>query len=471
MREFKAVIENKFIDNGDWLEITNPTSLEMAGKVSALKKKDIDLAFKVARKHQKSWENTSLLDRINVMKNFRDGLLKNADLLSDIMMEEIAKGKKESLGEVKRTIEIIDYTLEEAKRLDPQTLTGDGWGIKNKYGIFDRVAKGVILAISPFNYPVNLSVAKIVPALVTGNTVVFKPATAGSLVGACIGKIAVDSGMPAGIFNVVTGKGSEVGDVITSNEEINMISFTGSYQIGNRIRKQGATTDLVLELGGKDPALVLDDLDLEKYSDEIVAGAFGYSGQRCTAIKRVLTTNKIADKLIPLLKAKVEKLSVGNPDKNCNITPIIDLKSTSYIQSLIDDAKKNGAKIITGDKCKKNLMWPTLIDNVTVDMKVAWDEPFGPILPIIRIDSVDKMIEIANQSEYGLQASVFCQNISQAISVSKKIETGTVNINSKSQRGPDSFPFLGIKNSGEGVQGIRDALLSMTRIKGIVINY
>ncbi|ALD66695.1 NADP-dependent glyceraldehyde-3-phosphate dehydrogenase [Spiroplasma cantharicola] len=471
MRQYNALINNKLIDNGQWLEIINPATLTVAGKVSALSAKDINDAFKVARKAQKAWEEKTLLDRINALKKFRDLIDQNKQEISKIISEEIAKNLKESLAEVVRTIEIIDYTFEEAKRIEPSAFTGEGMGAQNKIGIFSRVAKGVVLAISPFNYPFNLALAKIIPALVMGNTVVFKPATAGSLVGTFLSKLVIESNLPKGIFNIVTGRGREIGDIITSNPEIDMISFTGSVGIGNQIRKNGSTTDLVLELGGKDPALVLDDLNLDKYCDEIINGAFGYSGQRCTAVKRVLVSNKIADKLVPLLKAKLESLSVGMPKDNAFITPVIDEKSADFIQTLIDDAKEKGAKIVTGDKRKKNLMWPTLIDNVTLDMKVAWEEPFGPVLPIIRIDSIEEMIEISNNSQFGLQASIFCQDISKAIQTAKKIKTGTVNINSKPSRGPDSFPFLGIKDSGEGVQGIRESLLSMTRYMGLVINY
>ncbi|WP_339030369.1 NADP-dependent glyceraldehyde-3-phosphate dehydrogenase [Spiroplasma endosymbiont of Cantharis nigra] len=471
MRQYNALINNKLIDNGQWLEVMNPATLKVAGKVSALNAEDINEAFSAARKSQKNWEETKLLERISVLKKFRDLIDQNKQEISKIISEEIAKNLKESLAEVVRTIEIIDYTFEEAKRIEPSAFTGEGMGAQNKLGIFSRVAKGVVLAISPFNYPFNLALAKIIPALVMGNTVVFKPATAGSLVGTFLSKLVIEANLPKGIFNIVTGRGREIGDIITSNPEIDMISFTGSVGVGNQIRKNGSTTDLVLELGGKDPALVLDDLQLDKYCEEIINGAFGYSGQRCTAVKRVLVSNKIADKLVPLLKTKLESLSVGMPKDNAFITPVIDEKSADFIQTLIDDAKQKGAKIITGDKRNKNLMWPTLIDKVSLDMKVAWEEPFGPILPIIRIDSIEEMIEVSNNSQFGLQASIFCQDISKAISTAKKIKTGTVNINSRPQRGPDSFPFLGIKDSGEGVQGIRESLLSMTRYMGLVINY
>ncbi|KAF5275511.1 hypothetical protein FQR65_LT16609 [Abscondita terminalis] len=342
-------INGELIDNGSYLDITDPTTLTPFAQVSALKQKEVDLAFKSSRAK----------------------FIKNKELLAQTMCQEIAKSLKDSLVEVERTIELTDYILEEAKRIYPEAQTGEGMGAVNKLGIFQRVAKGVILAISPFNYPINLAMAKIIPALVTGNTVVFKPATAGSVLGTLIGQMAKSANLPNGIFNVVTGKGSEIGDLITSNEEIDMISFTGSANVGKRIKTQSKTSDFVFELGGKDPAIVLDDLQLEKYANEIVAGAFGYSGQRCTAIKRVLTSNKIADKLVPILKEKVSKLKVGLAKENADITHVIDNSSADFIQSLIDDAKKMGAKIVIGDKREKNLLYPTLIDNVTVDMKVA----------------------------------------------------------------------------------------------------
>lgn len=471
MRTHKAFINNEFIDNNEWLEIINPSSLKPAGRVTALKKEDINKAYLSARKAQKKWENLKLITRIEYVNKFKLELLKQKDIIAKIMSEEIAKSIKESKTEIERTAEIIDYTIEEVKRLNPLAMTGEGMGVENKIGVFSRVAKGVVCAIAPFNYPINLSIAKIIPALLTGNTVVFKPATAGSLCGAFLANLAIAAGFPEGIFNIVTGRGRDIGDFITAHPEINMISFTGSVGIGNHLKKTASTSDLVLELGGKDPALILDEYDLEKYATEIVSGAFGYSGQRCTAIKRVLVSDVIADKLVPILKQKVEQLSVGFPENNPDITPLVDINSINFIQELIDEAKFKKATIICGDKTQNNLMWPTLVDNVTVEMKLAWEEPFGPVLPIIRVNSVDEMINIANQSNFGLQASVFCQNISQALTVANQLETGTVNLNSRPQRGPDCFPFLGIKDSGVGVQGIRESLLSMTRYKGIVINY
>ncbi|WP_342268672.1 aldehyde dehydrogenase family protein [Spiroplasma endosymbiont of Aspidapion aeneum] len=469
--KFLSYINGKIYDNKKYLEIINPSTLEVCGEVSALTGDDIDLAFNNARKAQKKWEAVPLIKRIEILKNYRNNIAKNCKKIATIMVDEIAKSMKDCEIEVERTIDLIDYVFEEAKRIEPIAFTGEGMGFENKIGIFSRVAKGVILAISPYNYPINLSLAKIIPALVTGNVVVFKPATQGSLVGAYLGQLALESNLPESILQVVTGKGRDIGDILTTHKEINMISFTGSVNVGHKIKKLGVVSDLVLELGGKDPGIVLDDNKIDLYASEIVKGAFGYSGQRCTAIKRVITTNIIADKLVPKIKNLVEKLTVGMPLDNADITPLIDMSSKDFVQSLIDDSLEKKAKLICGNKSERNLLWPTVIDNVSLDCRIAWEEQFGPVLPIIRAENIDEIVKIANNSTFGLQASVFCSDIDLAISTSKKIEAGSININSRPQRGPDSFPFLGIKDSGEGVQGIRESLLSMTRYRGIIINH
>ncbi|ATZ18646.1 glyceraldehyde-3-phosphate dehydrogenase [Williamsoniiplasma somnilux] len=471
MYKFDAVINNEFIKTESQLEIINPDGLLVAGTVAALNAEQINQAFQAARAAQKAWESESLLKRISILKKWSNLLLEQKEALAQIIMAEVGKSHSDAVNEVMRSVEYMDATFEEAKRMQPLSLTGQDFGVANKLGTFEHVAKGVGLAISPFNFPINLAMSKIAPALVMGNTLVFKPATAGSLTGSMLGKLAVEAGLPAGVFNVVTGRGREIGDLITQNKEINFINFTGSVDIGHRILDIATSKDIVLELGGKDPALVMDDSDLEKYASEIIVGAFSYSGQRCTAVKRVITTNAIADKLVPILADKIKKLKVGSPKDNAFITPVIDMKSADFIWELIQDSKKDGAKVITGDKREANLIYPTLVDFVTTKMRLAWEEPFGPVLPIIRIDDLQQSIEVINKSNFGLQASIYTKDIAQAIHLAKKIEVGTVNINGKSQRGPDSFPFLGVKDSGQGVQGIHEALLSVTRYKGIVINY
>ncbi len=467
---FNAIINGKEIITKDKIDIFSPWTLKSMGKVSKLNDVQINSAFECAKKSQVDWSKTVLSKRIEILLEWLNQIKINKIKIAKIIVDEIAKSYNDSLIEVERTIEYFEYTLEEAKRINPKSYTADAWGNKSKIGIFSYVPKGVILTISPFNYPINLAISKIVPALVMGNAVVFKPATNGSMTGLFLGKISLLTNIPKGIFNVVTGRGSEIGDSLIKNNNVNLISFTGSVPIGKNIKKNSYCKDLILELGGKDPAIILDEINIENTVKQIVSGAFSYSGQRCTAIKKVITTNKIADKLVPLLEKEIKKMSI-NTKENGIVNPLISIKAALFIKELVENAVSLKAKIIIGNKYKDNFVFPTIVDYVTDKMRLAWEEPFGPILPIIRIDNVDEMISHVNKSSFGLQASIFSLDINKAINISKLLEVGTVNINGKSQRGPDSFPFLGVKDSGSGVQGIRESLLSSSRIKGLVINY
>ncbi|MGV9204669.1 MAG: aldehyde dehydrogenase family protein, partial [Promethearchaeia archaeon] len=333
-----------------------------------------------------------------------------------------------------------------------------------------RVALGVILCIGPFNYPFNLTGSKIAPALLAGNTVVMKPQTEGSITASHFGVILEKAGLPPGVFNIVTGRGSEIGDYLISHSEINMIAFTGSSATGKRLAQKAGLKPLLLELGGKDAAIVLDDADLDLTVDAIISGAFSFNGQRCTAVKRVFPMPGIADTLVERITREAKALDVGDPAENKTIGPIINAKQCDYIQELIDDALEKGADLMCGNKRERNIMWPTVLDNVTIDMRVAWEEPFGPVLPIIRISSAEEGIEISNRSEYGLQGMIFTNDIDLAFNIAQELEVGTVQINGKSSRGPDHFPFLGAMSSGLGTQGIKYSIEAMSRPKVVVMN-
>ena len=215
----------------------------------------------------------------------------------------------------------------------------------------------------------------------------------------------------------------------------------------------------------------MEDADLDLTANNIVAGGYSYSGQRCTAVKRILAVDQIADQLVEKIMSKMEKLTYGNPlEKDVDIVPLISSKAADFVCELMDDAKEKGAKLLVGGNREGNIITPTLFDYVTTGMRIAWEEPFGPVLPIIRVKDKDEAIEIANASEYGLQSAVFTQNINDAFYVADKLEVGTVQVNNKTERGPDHFPFLGVKASGIGTQGIRYSIESMSRPKVTVIN-
>ena len=474
-KEFKKLLNGQWIENKDvnYIEIKSPINNTFLGKVPAMSKDEVEGAIKNSKEVQKIWKLTPLNKRIEILYKAAEILEKQADNLSELLMMEVAKDKKSARSEVITTVDFIKFTADIAKSINGESLQGDNFpgGKKNKIGLVNREPLGVVLAISPFNYTVNLAASKIAPAIVTGNTVIFKPATQGSLSGLYLAKIFDEAGVPAGVINTVTGKGSEIGDYIVTHPDINFINFTGSSEVGARISQMSKMIPLLMELGGKDAAIVLKDADLDLAAKNIVAGAYSYSGQRCTAIKRVLVVNEVADKLVEKIKMEIKNLKVGNPlELDADVVPLIDTKSADFVEGLINDAINLGGNLVVGGNREGNLIYPTLIDNVTKEMRIAWEEPFGPVLPIIRVNNVEEAIEIANRSEYGLQSSVFTENINDAFYVADKLEVGTVQVNYKTERGPDHFPFLGVKSSGVGVQGIKYSIEAMTRLKATIIN-
>ncbi len=464
--------------NGEWkssekeITIYSPINQEELGTVPAMSQAEVDEAMQAARAALPAWRALSAVERAAYLHKTAAILERDKEEIGTILAKEVAKGIKAAIGEVVRTADLIRYAAEEGLRITGQAMEGGGFeaASKNKLAVIRREPVGVVLAIAPFNYPVNLSGSKIAPALIAGNVVMFKPPTQGSISGLLLAKAFEEAGIPAGVFNTITGRGSEIGDYIIEHKEVNFINFTGSTPIGERIGRLAGMRPIMLELGGKDAALVLEDADLEHAAKQIVAGAFSYSGQRCTAIKRVIVLESVADKLATLLQEEVSKLTVGDPFDNADITPVIDNASADFIWGLIEDAQEKGAQALTPIKREGNLLWPVLFDQVSKDMKVAWEEPFGPVLPIIRVANVEEAITFANESEFGLQSSVFTNDFKKAFEIAEKLEVGTVHINNKTQRGPDNFPFLGVKGSGAGVQGIKYSIEAMTNVKSIVFD-
>ncbi|KXT76357.1 Non-phosphorylating glyceraldehyde-3-phosphate dehydrogenase (NADP) [Streptococcus sp. DD10] len=472
MTEYKNLVNGEWKGSDKTITIYSPIDNVELGTVPAMSQTEVDYAMEKARAALPAWRSLSAVERATYLHKAADILERDKETIGTVLAKEVAKGINASIGEVVRTADLIRYAAEEGLRITGQAMEGGGFeaASKNKLAVVRREPVGIVLAIAPFNYPVNLSGSKIAPALIAGNVVMFKPPTQGSISGLLLAKAFDEAGIPAGVLNTITGRGSEIGDYIIEHKEVNFINFTGSTPIGERIGRLAGMRPIMLELGGKDAAVVLEDADLENAAKQIVGGAYSYSGQRCTAIKRVLVVDSVADKLAALIKAEVAKLTVGDPFDNADITPVIDNASADFIWGLIEDAQEKGATALSEIKREGNLIWPALFDNVTVDMKLAWEEPFGPVLPIIRVSNADEAVTIANQSEYGLQSSVFTNDFKKAFEIAEKLEVGTVHINNKTQRGPDNFPFLGLKGSGAGVQGIKYSIEAMSNVKSIVFD-
>lgn len=335
------------------------------------------------------------------------------------------------------------------------------------------MAWGTVLAIAPFNYPVNLSASKIAPALLMGNSVVFKPPTQGGISALHLAQAFIKSGVPQGALAVVTGSGVEIGDYLASHPVTACITFTGSSDTGEAIAKKAGMKPLVFECGGNNAALVLPDADLALTARELVKGAFSYAGQRCTAIKYVLAMGATMEQLLPVLRKEFEeKVKMGDPrsPETKLVGPVISLGAAEQIQGLIDETVTAGAKVLVGGKRNNAYIEPTILTGVRPEMPAVANEVFGPVLSVITVRDVQEAVGIINASRFGLQASVFTKDEGAGIVVAKQLAVGSVQINGSPQRGPDHFPFLGVKRSGIGVQGVRYALEEMSRLRPIVIN-
>ncbi|MFC3931475.1 NADP-dependent glyceraldehyde-3-phosphate dehydrogenase [Streptococcus dentapri] len=471
-KQYKNYVNGEWKLSQDEIKIYAPATGEELGSVPAMTPEEVDYVYASAKAAQKEWHALSYVERAEYLHKAADILVRDAEKIGAILSKEIAKGYKSAVSEVIRTAEIINYAAEEGLRMEGEVLEGGSFeaASKKKIAIVRREPVGLVLAISPFNYPINLAGSKIAPALISGNVVALKPPTQGSISGLLLAEAFVEAGIPAGVFNTITGRGSIIGDYIVEHEAVNFINFTGSTPIGEKIGQLAGMRPIMLELGGKDSAIVLEDADLEIAAKNIIAGAFGYSGQRCTAVKRVLVMESIADELVEKIRQKVLDLTIGMPEEDADITPLIDTKAADFVEGLVNDASEKGADALTEIKREGNLISPILFDKVTIDMRLAWEEPFGPVLPIIRVKSVEEAIEISNKSEYGLQASVFTKNFPLAFKIAEELEVGTVHINNKTQRGTDNFPFLGAKKSGAGTQGVKYSIEAMTNVKSTVFD-
>jgi glyceraldehyde-3-phosphate dehydrogenase (NADP+) len=457
---------------GQTLEVTSPLDGSVVGRVHEFTPDEIETALTAAAEQQLEWAEQPLDVRARLLAKAADALERRADEMAELLVMEISKARKDARDEVVRSADFIRFTAEEGKRIVGDAQFSDAFPrqSRNKLSISYRTPLGVILAIPPYNYPINLAVSKIVPALVAGNAVVVKPPTQGSLAGTLLVEAFHEAGIPPAVVQVITGRGSRIGDLLVQHPKVDMISFTGSTETGHSLAKKAAMIPLQLELGGKDAAIVLSDADLEATASDIVSGAFAYSGQRCTAVKRVLVVDDVADQLVALLEERIKKLTVGDPRDDATVTPLVDMSSAESAVAMTEAAAAKGARVILGGTREGNLVQPTLIDHVTPDMDIAWVEPFAPVLPIIRVANAGEAVRLANQSEYGLQAAIFSSDVDVAMHVALALDVGTVQINGKTARGPDHFPFIGTKSSGMGTQGVRYSIEAMTRIKGMVFN-
>lgn len=465
------LIGGKHISSEDLEEVINPYNGEVIDTIPIAHRQIADMAIEAANDAKSALTEMSAFKISNKLFNVVDKLREKRQEFAELLTLEVGKPINESLVEVDRSIETLKLAAEEAKRIYGESVPLDaGLNGKGFFAFTQRMPLGVVVAIAPFNYPLNLTIHKIAPAIACKNTVIVKPPSEAPLTVMKFCEL-LNEEFPDGVVNVVTGYGSEVGDYLVTSADVDKVSFTGSVPTGLMISQKAGMKKVTLELGGNDPMIVLKDADVDKAIKGVINGAFLNAGQVCMGVKRIIIDESIADEFVQKLVVATEKLVMGNPqDTKTTLGTLISKKAAMQVEQAVNDAVEKGAKILTGGNREDAFYEATVIDNVSPDMDLVQNETFGPIAPIIRVKNLDEAIEIANDTEYGLQAGVFTNDYYAAMRCANEIEAGTVFVNKQSTFRTDNMPFGGFKNSGIGKEGVKYAFDEMTKTKLIGLN-
>jgi lactaldehyde dehydrogenase len=463
------VINGKLVDSDEKIDVINPVNNQIIDTVPSGTINDVKTALQTAYEAQKVLANYSSRKVSRIMYDIHDDLKQNSKELAELLTLETGKPIKDANDEIKRSVETVLLAAEESKRIYGETVPLDaGIGGRTALGFTVKVPLGVVTAITPFNYPVNLAVHKIAPAIAAKNAVILKPSTQAPLAALKMVQI-FNAHLPAGAVNAVTGKSSVIGDELVMNPRVSKISFTGSVETGVSISEKAGMKRINLELGGNDPLIVLDDADIGKAVEAAVKGSFLFSGQVCIAVKRIILEESIADEFADKMVRRTKKLKVGDPlDPETDMGPMINEDAAVRVENLVNDAQNRGAKLLVGGEREGAFYLPTILDHVETSMNMVCNETFGPVAPLLRVKNLDEAINIANDTQYGLQAGIFTKSIENALKAAREIEAGSVIINRQSTFRTDNMPFGGFKMSGTGKEGIKYAVEDMTRSKLII---
>ncbi|MYL32519.1 aldehyde dehydrogenase family protein [Pontibacillus yanchengensis] len=392
--------------------------------------------------------------------------------LAQVITNEAGKPIKQARTEIDRATQTFELSAEEAKRI-----TGEGVpveaapGSENRMAFTMRVPVGVVGAISPFNFPVNLVAHKIAPAIAAGNAVVLKPASATPVSSLKLAELFEEAGLPEGFLNVVVGSGSTVGNQMMEDERINYYTFTGSAEVGLKLKQNTGLNKLTLELGNNSPVIVDREADVEQAATTLAQKSFAYAGQVCISVQRIYVHEDIQKTFQKKFIEATEELKVGDPfDDQTDVGPMIGEKEAEGAEEWLQEAKGQGADVIHGGKRKGAILEPTIVANVEHTMKVVSEEVFAPIVTLMTFSDLDQCISEVNKSDYGLQGGIFTNDIDRAFKAARKVEVGGFMINDASQYRVDLMPYGGVKNSGWGKEGPKYTINDMTEERLVVMN-
>ncbi|KKH46942.1 aldehyde dehydrogenase [Methanosarcina sp. 1.H.T.1A.1] len=477
--EYKLLIggESRDSSTGETFDDINPATLENLATIQVAGNEDVDRAVEAAEEGFRVWSEVPAPRRAEVLFRAARILQERKEDLAILMTEEMGKVLPETRGDVQEAIDITNYAAGEGRRMLGETTTSE---LKDKFCMTVLRPIGVVGMITPWNFPIAIPSWKIMPALIAGNAIVFKPSSDTPLLAIKLVEILMEAGLPPGVVNIVPGPGGSVGKAIVQHPRIKAISFTGSLETGKWIMGECAKTikRVSLELGGKNPVIVMDDADLELALEGVLWGAFGTTGQRCTATSRLILHEKIKDEFITRLLAKTKSLRIGNgilPETD--IGPVINKAQLEKIERYVRIGKEEGATLLLGGNTidpglPGYFFEPTIFTDVRPDMRIAQEEIFGPVLSIITVSGLDEAIEVANNTRYGLSSAIYTENVGNAFRAIKKIEAGITYVNAPTIGAEVHLPFGGVKGTGNGFREAgTEAIKEFTEVKAVYIDY
>ena len=448
------------------LEVHNPYSGALVGTVPRAGVDDIRRAFAVARAYKPM---LSRYERYEICRRAAEIIAARATALSDLITAECGICKKDSLYEVGRARDVFTFAGNAALTDDGQVFSCDltPHGKSRKVYTLREPLLGVISAITPFNHPLNQVAHKVAPSIATNNRMVLKPTEKTPLSALALADILYEAGLPPPMFSVVTGDPKEIADEMLTHPDVDLVTFTGGIAVGKYIAAKAVYKRQVLELGGNDPLIVMEDADIDEAATLAAAGSYKNSGQRCTAIKRMLVQQSIADRFVELLLEKTRAVKYGDPmDPATDMGTVIDETAAKSFEGKVDDAVGRGAQLLYGNVRRGALYSPTVLDGVTPDMPVVKYETFGPVSPVIRFDTIDQAIAIANSTDYGLSSAVCTNRLDYITRLVSELNVGSVNVREVPGYRLELTPFGGIKDSGLGYkEGVQEAMKSFTNVK------
>ena len=468
--ERKLLIGGEWVETGDWHEVRSPYSGEVVGRVAKAGAAEAKAAIDAAE--QAMADPLPAHKRAEILVKVVAGIARRHDEIAAQIAAEAGKPLKTAKVETSRAMSTYTFAAVEARKLAGEVVPMDAAQAgEGKLAFTLREPIGIVGAISPFNFPLNLVAHKIAPALAAGCAVVLKPAGQTPLSALTLAELEDEAGLPAGWLNVLVGPASEIGDVLVEDERVKAITFTGSSEVGWGIRERAARKKVLLELGNATPVIVHDDADLEDATTKLAANAFSFAGQSCISVQRIYVQKRMYDDFVAGFVPKVEELVVGDPaDAETDVGPVIDEGARERILTWIGEARDGGAEVLAGGDLDGDLIRPTVIANAAPDLKVCREEVFGPVCVVNTYESLDEAIALANGTRYGLQAGIFTADIRAALTAARSLEFGGVTINEAPTFRSDQMPYGGVKDSGNTREGPAYSVHELTEPRVVVID-